>query len=116
MSHSVEALAQALQRVDSLRKEVIANISHELRSPLTLIRGYAEMVRDFTWSDEEQHNEDLDPIISEAKRMNKMVSDILDYSQSRSSWRPTGPSNSRSGTSRQKLWPPWRASRRPPPS
>lgn len=45
LSCSVEKLGQALQRVDVLRKEVIANVSHELRSPLALIGGYAEMVR-----------------------------------------------------------------------
>lgn len=81
LSHSVEALGQALQRVDVLRKEVIANVSHELRSPLALIGGYAEMVRDITWKDDIQREENLNLIISEAKRMSVMVSDILDYSQ-----------------------------------
>ncbi len=54
LSGSVEELGRALQRVDVLRKEVIANVSHELRSPLALIGGYAEMVRDITWKDEVQ--------------------------------------------------------------
>ena len=81
LSHSVEELGLALQRVDVLRKEVIANVSHELRSPLALIGGYAEMVRDITWRDEAQREENLNLIISEAKRMSVMVSDILDYSQ-----------------------------------
>lgn len=78
---SVEKLGQALQRVDVLRKEVIANVSHELRSPLALIGGYAEMVRDITWKDDAQREENLNLIISEANRMSVMVSDILDYSQ-----------------------------------
>lgn len=81
LSHSVTELGQALQRVDILRKEVIANVSHELRSPLALITGYAEMVRDITWRDEAQRSEDLNLIISESNRMSEMVSDILDYSQ-----------------------------------
>ncbi len=81
LSYSVEELGQALQRVDVLRKEVIANVSHELRSPLALIGGYAEMVRDITWKDDAQRTENLDLIISEANRMSEMVSDILDYSQ-----------------------------------
>lgn len=78
---SVEELGQALQRVDVLRKEVIANVSHKLRSPLALIGGYAEMVRDITWRDDTQREENLSLIISEANRMSEMVSDILDYSQ-----------------------------------
>lgn len=81
LSDSVDELSQALQRVDVLRKEVIANVSHELRSPLALIRGYAEMVRDINWKNEEKRNENLNLIIQEAGRMSEMVSDIMDYSQ-----------------------------------
>lgn len=67
--------------MDDLRKEVIANVSHELRSPLALIGGYAEMVRDIHWKDQEKREEDLNLIIRESHRMSEMVSDILDYSQ-----------------------------------
>lgn len=81
LSGSVEALGLALQRVDVLRKEVIANVSHELRSPLALITGYAEMVRDINWKDDEKRYENLSLIIQEAGRMSEMVSDIMDYSQ-----------------------------------
>ena len=86
LSGSVEELGRALQRVDVLRKEVIANVSHELRSPLALIGGYAEMVRDITWKDEVQRNENLNLIISESRRMSEMVSDIMDYSQFQSGY------------------------------
>lgn len=86
LAQSVEKLEQALQRVDILRKEVIANISHELRSPLALISGYAEMVRDINWRDDQKREEDLDLIIHEARRMSEMVSDILDYSQFQSGY------------------------------
>ncbi len=81
LAESVRELGQALQRVDALRKELIANVSHELRSPLSLIGGYAEMVRDIHWKDEEKRQDDLNLIIKEANRMSEMVSDILDYSQ-----------------------------------
>ncbi len=81
LSDSVDELSQALQRIDVLRKEVIANVSHELRSPLALIRGYAELVRDINWKNDEKRNEDLNLIIQEAGRMSEMVSDIMDYSQ-----------------------------------
>lgn len=81
LSQSVEELGTALKRVDVLRGEVIANVSHELRSPLAIIAGYAEMVRDVSWRDSAQREEDLNLIISEAARMSEMVDDILDYSQ-----------------------------------
>lgn len=81
LSLSVEKLGQALNRVDVLRKEVIANVSHELRSPLSLIAGYAEMVRDVSWKDDARRIDNLNLIIREAGRMSEMVSDIMDYSQ-----------------------------------
>ena len=86
LSDSVEKLGKELQQVDILRKEVIANVSHELRSPLALIAGYAEMVRDINWKDDEKRNDDLNLIIKEAGRMSEMVKDILDYSQFQSGY------------------------------
>lgn len=74
-------LVRALKRVDTLQKEIIANVSHELRSPLSLITGYAEMVRDITWKDEILKNENLNLILREANRLSLMVDDIMDYSQ-----------------------------------
>lgn len=86
LADSVEKLGKALQRVDVLRKEVIANVSHELRAPLALIGGYAEMVKDITWKNEIQRNENLDLIMNEAHRMSEMVNDIMDYSQLQSGY------------------------------
>ena len=81
LSKSVEALGRALQKVEVLRKELIANVSHELRAPLSLIIGYGEMVRDISWQDGELRNEHLNLIIGEANRLSRIVDDILDYSQ-----------------------------------
>lgn len=86
LADSVEQLRIALQRIDVLRKEVIANVSHELRSPLSLIGGYAEMVRDITWKDADKREENLNLIISESNRMSEMVHDIMDYSQLQSGY------------------------------
>ena len=81
LSEALEELGVALQGVDSLCDEVISNISHELRSPLAVIVAYGEMVRDLTWNDEAARNENLNLIIREAGRLNRMVGDILGYSQ-----------------------------------
>lgn len=80
LSESVADLSTELHRVDVLRKEVIANVSHELRSPLALITGYGEMVRDVSGNDERLRKEHMDLIISEAHRMSAMVDDIMDFS------------------------------------
>ena len=80
LSHSVDNLATSLKKVDLLRKELIANVSHELKSPLSLIRGYAELVREISWKNEKDRNDNLNLIIDESQRMSIMVNDILDYS------------------------------------
>jgi len=80
LSHSVDNLAKSLKKVDLLRKELIANVSHELKSPLSLIRGYAELVREISWKNEKDRNDNLNLIIDESQRMSIMVNDILDYS------------------------------------
>ena len=80
LSHSVDNLAKSLKKVDILRKELIANVSHELKSPLSLIRGYAELVREISWKNDKDRNDNLNLIIDESQRMSVMVNDILDYS------------------------------------
>lgn len=50
------------------QKELLANVSHDLRTPLTMIKGYAEMVRDISWEDEAQRTADTGVIIREADR------------------------------------------------
>lgn len=81
LSDSVVDLAHVMMRCDVLRKEIIANVSHELRAPLAVIIGYSEMIRDITWKDEKLRNENLNLIISAADRLSRMVDDILDCSQ-----------------------------------
>ena len=68
-------------RAEELSRELIANVSHELRAPLTIIRGYAETVRDVTWPNEEKRTAQLNAICDESARLGALVSDILDYSK-----------------------------------
>lgn len=79
MSQSAAKLAEARD----YQKELLANVSHDLRTPLTMIRGYAEMVRDVSWEDEAQRKADTDVIIKEADRLTALVNEILEYSRLR---------------------------------
>lgn len=81
LADAVNNLGGKLKRLDTLRKELIANISHEFKSPLSLISGYAELVRDIDRDDRKKRDSHLNLIIEESRRMNEMVNDILDYSQ-----------------------------------
>ena len=67
-----------LARSGQLQQDITANISHDLRTPLTMIGGYAEFMRDFP---EEDHSESIDVIISETQRLSALVRDVLDTSR-----------------------------------
>jgi signal transduction histidine kinase len=64
--------------VELLRQELIANISHDLRTPLTLISGYAEAMRDLP---DENNSENAQIIVDETKRLTTLVNDVMDISK-----------------------------------
>ncbi len=70
--------AHELQKLDELRRELIANISHDLRTPLTMITGYSEVMRDIPG---ENSPENIQIIIDEANRLSQLVNDLLDISK-----------------------------------
>lgn len=70
--------ASELGKVDKLKTELIANISHDLRTPLTLISGYTEMMRDIPG---ENNAENIQLVLDETNRLSALVNDILDLSK-----------------------------------
>lgn len=69
------------QHIDNMRREFIVNISHDLKTPIALIQGYAEGLRVGINESEEDKNDYCDIIIDEAKRMNHLVRQLLDLSR-----------------------------------
>ena len=78
LSETLTYAASELSRVDKLRSELIANTTHDLRTPLTMITGYAELMRDF---ESENTPENAAIIADEAKRMTSLVNDMLEISK-----------------------------------
>ena len=76
-------LAETLEytKTENLRRELLANVSHDLKTPLTMIKAYAEMVRDVTYKDDTKRTKDLNIIIEETDRLNVLVNDILELSK-----------------------------------
>lgn len=64
-------------RVLEMRKMFIANASHELKTPITIIQGYAETLRDHTEISLKTKNESLDRVVTTCERMTKIISDLL---------------------------------------
>lgn len=78
LADSLNYAAAQIGKVEKLRRELVANISHDLRTPLTLISGYAQMMRDLPGEDNE---ENLQIVIDEADRLQSLVSEVLDMSK-----------------------------------
>ena len=73
-----------LAKTDNLQKELISNISHDLRTPLTMIKGYGEVMRDIPG---ENTSENVQVIIDETTRLSELVNDMLDLSRIQSGTR-----------------------------
>lgn len=77
-----------LRKLQAVRRDFVANVSHELKTPLTAIRGFAETLASETT--DPQHAKFADTIRSNAERMQNLVDDLLDLSRIESGgWRPT---------------------------
>lgn len=73
-----------LEKSDMLQKDLIANVSHDLRTPLTMIKSYAEMIRDLSGNNPQKREQHLQVIIDEADRLNMLVGDLLSLSRMQS--------------------------------
>lgn len=78
LADTLNYAADELGKVDGLRRELIANISHDLRTPLTMIQGYAELMRDIP-GENTPENEQI--VIDETQRLTSLVNDMLDLSK-----------------------------------
>ena len=68
-------------QIDHMRKEFLSNVSHELKTPLALIQGYAEGLKECINDDEESRNFYCEVIMDEAEKMNLMVKKLLTLNQ-----------------------------------
>lgn len=83
LARTLNTAAYELGMADTRQKDLIANVSHDLKTPLTMIRSYAEMIRDLSGDNPEKRNAHLQVIIDETERMNQLVSDMASVSAMR---------------------------------
>ena len=81
LADTLNYAASEISKVDNLRRDLISNISHDLRTPLTMVKAYAEMIRDLSGDNPIKRAEHVNIIIEESDRLATLVNDILDLSK-----------------------------------
>ncbi len=80
LAEAFNAMASSLEKVESQRAEFIANVSHELKTPMTTIAGFAEGILDGTIPPERERDS-LEIVVSETRRLSRLVRRMLDLSR-----------------------------------
>lgn len=91
LAHNFNAMTDHVEQLEELRRSFVANVSHELRSPLTSIRGYIQGVLDGTFG-QDQQGKYLGIALDETMRLNRLINDLLDLAQIESGEIPISPS------------------------
>lgn len=80
LANTLNTAAYELGRADIRQKDLIANVSHDLKTPLTMIKSYAEMIRDLSGENPVKRNAHLQVIIDESDRLTSLVNDMATIS------------------------------------
>ena len=81
LADTLNYASNEITKIDTMRRDLMANISHDLRTPLTLVKAYAEMIRDLSGDDPVKRDEHLGIIIEESDRLAALVNDIMDLTK-----------------------------------
>lgn len=81
LTENLNAASNEIAKTETLRKDLLANVSHDLKTPLTMIKAYAEMIRDLSGDNPEKREKHLQVIIDETDRLTLLVNDILNLSR-----------------------------------
>ncbi len=81
LSKTLNYTKNELSKIEEFRRDLMANISHDLKTPLTMIKANAEIAKDLHLNNKERQIEDMNTIISETDRLTILVNDILELSK-----------------------------------
>ncbi|MCL2105765.1 MAG: HAMP domain-containing histidine kinase [Oscillospiraceae bacterium] len=81
LSRELSRATEEITKAERYRQEIVANVSHDLKTPLTIIRFYGEMLRDVSGGDAEKRGAHCEKIIAEADRLTGMVNELLELSK-----------------------------------
>ncbi|MDE7076404.1 MAG: HAMP domain-containing histidine kinase [Clostridia bacterium] len=81
LSDTLNYMKDEIKKSDQFQKELLANVSHDLKTPLTMIKAYASMIQEISGDDPEKRAKHLQVIIDESDRLTGLVNDILSTSK-----------------------------------
>ncbi|HEX5588035.1 MAG TPA: HAMP domain-containing sensor histidine kinase [Acidimicrobiia bacterium] len=81
LAHAINGMAQELEESQGHERAFLLSVSHDLRTPLTSIRGYAEAIADGTVESDDARVRAAEVITSESKRLERLVADLLDLAR-----------------------------------
>ena len=84
LAETLDYAKEEIGKSDQLQKEVLANVTHDLKTPLTMIKAYASMIQEISGDDPEKRTKHTQVIIDESDRLTSLVNDILNLSKIRS--------------------------------
>lgn len=83
LSNVLNYASSSISKADTMQKELIANVSHDFKTPLTMIKAYASMIQEISGDDPVKREKHTQVIIDEADRLTTLVGDVLDLSKLR---------------------------------
>ncbi len=84
LANALNHARDELSKADAMQKELIANVSHDFKTPLTMIKAYASMIIEISGDIPEKRNKHAQVIVDETDRLTSLVSDLLELSKMRS--------------------------------
>ncbi len=81
LSDTLNSVRDEVKKSGDFQREILANVSHDLKTPLTMIKAYASMVREISGDNPEKRDKHLQVIIDEADRLAGLVNDVLNVSK-----------------------------------
>lgn len=83
LAEALDYARSEISKADTMQKELIANVSHDFKTPLTMIKAYASMIIEISGEDKKKRDANAKVIIDECDRLTLLVGDLLDLSKLR---------------------------------
>lgn len=81
LANTLNIATKELSKSEELRRDFLANVTHDLKTPLTVIKSYGELIRDISGKDDAKREKNINIIIEETDKLTKLVDDLLELTK-----------------------------------